>query len=203
MGTVLFPTLTGARQDGPECPPSIDLRTTPCWTGRIPETARQRPEALRSVHPTHSVSAIGAAAVRYASGHELTETPCDRRSPYYRLIDEGGFILMLGATQSSNTTLHCLEELAEVPYHLQDEWTTGRVIDADGREHAVRNRLHLWRWPRDFEKIDQPLVEAGALTIGKVGLAETRLMPARALHDAILPLMRADPFYLLPEGVRP
>jgi aminoglycoside 3-N-acetyltransferase len=202
-GTVLFPTLTGARQDGPDCPPSIDLRATPCWTGRIPETARQRPEALRSKHPTHSVSAIGPAAERYATGHELADTPCDRRSPYYRLVDEGGYILMLGATQSSNTTLHCLEELAEVPYHLQDEWTTGRVVDADGREHAVRNRLHLWRWRRDFEKIDRPLAETGALTIGKVGQAETRLMPARALHDTILPLMRADPFYLLPEGVRP
>jgi aminoglycoside 3-N-acetyltransferase len=202
-GTVIFPTLTGAREDGPEDPPSIDVRTTPCWTGRIPETARQRPDAVRSIHPTHSVAAIGPGAERYTTGHELTETPCDRRSPYRRLIEEGGFILMLGATQSSNTTLHCLEELAEVPYHLQDDWTTGRVVDAQGREHAVRNRLHLWRWRRDFEKIDRPLAAAGALIVGKVGQAAGRLMPARGLHGTILPLMRADPFYLLPEGAHP
>jgi aminoglycoside 3-N-acetyltransferase len=201
-GTLLFPTLTGARQDGPDCPPSIDLRATPCWTGRIPETARQRPAALRSLHPTHSVAAIGPAAERYASGHELAETPCDRHSPYGRLIDERGFILLLGATQSSNTTLHCLEELAEVPYHLQDDWTVGTVVDARGRAHAVRNRLHLWRWRRDFEKVDRPLADAGALALAHVGLAETRLVPARALHDTLLPRLLADPLYLLADTAR-
>src|SRR5947209_2486207 len=40
-GTVLFPTLTGRREDGPLQPPFLDALTTPCWTGRIPETARQ------------------------------------------------------------------------------------------------------------------------------------------------------------------
>jgi aminoglycoside 3-N-acetyltransferase len=201
-GTLLFPTLTGARQDGPDCPPSIELHATPCWTGRIPETARQRPGARRSAHPTHSVAAIGPAAERYAGGHELVETPCDRRSPYFRLIDERGLILLLGATQSSNTTLHCLEELAAAPYHLQDDWTVGTVVDAGGRAHAVRNRLHLWRWRRDFEKIDRPLSAAGALTLARVGLAETRLLPARALHDTLLPLLRADPLYLLAPDAR-
>src|SRR3712207_680593 len=55
-GTVLFPTLTGGERDGPDAPPSIDVRSTPCWTGRIPETARCRLAARRSLHPTHSVA---------------------------------------------------------------------------------------------------------------------------------------------------
>src|SRR5215210_5495176 len=41
-GTVLFPTLTGTEHDGPDAPPVVDVRSTPCWTGRIPETARHR-----------------------------------------------------------------------------------------------------------------------------------------------------------------
>ncbi len=47
-GTVLFPTLTGSEHDGPARPPHLDVRRTVCWTGRIPETARLRPDACRT-----------------------------------------------------------------------------------------------------------------------------------------------------------
>jgi aminoglycoside 3-N-acetyltransferase len=93
----------------------MDVRRSVCWTGRIPETARLRPDARRSLHPTHSVVALGAQATRYASNHERSSTPCDVWSPYHRLIDERGKILLLGVSQQSNTMLHCLEELAGVP----------------------------------------------------------------------------------------
>ncbi len=202
-GTVLFPTLTGARQDGPDHPPRIDVRTTPCWTGRIPETARQRPDAIRSLHPTHSIAAIGAGAERYAFDHESGASPCDDHSPYHRLIEDAGHILLLGdVTQDSNTTIHCLEELADVPYHLQRAITEGIVIDARGRRHTVPNRLHDWRWERDFLMAEAPLVEAGAVRIGPVGRSTSRLIAARGLADTILPILRDDPLWLLSDAAR-
>jgi aminoglycoside 3-N-acetyltransferase len=201
-GTVLFPTLTGTALDGPSKPPAIDVRTTPCWTGRIPDTARQVPGALRSLHPTHSVAAIGAAAATYAAGHEESATPSDERSPYYRLVERGGWILLLGATQESNTTLHCLEELARVPYHLQDELTDGVVVDALGETRIVRNRLHLWRWKRDFPKVDGVLRSAGLIQRGQIGCAEARLVRAKDLVDRILPFLQADPLFLLDADAR-
>lgn len=197
-GTVLFPTLTGSDELGPDHPPVVDVRATPCWTGRIPETARQRPDARRSLHPTHSIAAIGAAADRYASGHETGASPCDARSPYHRLIEEGGKILLLGdVTQDSNTTLHCLEELAGVPYHLQDEPTDGMVIDESGHRLIVRNRLHRYGQERDFVKVEGPLLGADSLRIASVGRAEARLMPADRFAAVLLPILRADPLYLL------
>ncbi len=202
-GIVLFPTLTGTKRDGPGHPPEMHVNATPCWTGRIPETARHRPAARRSLHPTHSITAIGAEAERYATGHEVSETPCDRHSPYHRLIEEGGSILLLGGvTQQSNTTLHCLEELAVVPYHLQPEPTDGVVVDGDGQRHIVRNRLHLWGWERDFRKLDGPLLEAGAMRCGPVGASTSCLIRARGLSDIVLPLLRQDPLYLLTDQAR-
>lgn len=202
-GTVLFPTLTGSEALGPDNPPVIDLVGTPCWTGRIPETARQRPEARRSRHPTHSIASIGAAADRYASGHETGDSPCDARSPYHRLIEEGGKILLLGGvTQQSNTTLHCLEEFAGVPYHLQVAPTDGVVIDEHGVCHVVRNRLHRYGQERDFVKIEGPLHAADALRIGPVGAAEARLMSADRLAAILLPILRDDPLYLLTAPAR-
>ena len=202
-GTVIFPTLTGTERDGPQDPPVMDVRSTPCWTGRIPETARHRSIAIRSLHPTHSVSALGEAADRYASGHEMGHTPCDISSPYYRLIAEDGFILLLGdVTQESNTTLHCLEELAEVPYHLQPDKTYGVVIDSDGKKLVMQNRLHLWALERDFPKVNAPLAADGGIQSGAVGRSTSHLMPARKLADTILPILREDPLYLLSEQAR-
>ncbi len=202
-GTLLFPTLTASPHDVPSRPPSMDVRATPCWTGRIPETARRRPEALRSLHPTHSVAAIGAARELYTADHERGTSPCDEHSPYYRLIAEGGHILLLGGvTQQSNTTLHCLEELAAVPYHLQPEVTDCTVIDAAGRVHRIRNRLHMWRRLPGFEKVEGPLGAAGALRMGRVGQASARLMPAGVLAEVLLPLLRENPLYLLSDEGR-
>jgi aminoglycoside 3-N-acetyltransferase len=202
-GTLLFPTLTGTERDGPDVPPMVDVRSTPCWTGRIPETARHRIGARRSLHPTHSVTALGAEADRYASGHDASETPCDTHSPYFRLITDGGWILQIGdVTQDSNTTLHCLEELAEVPYHLQPQATEGIVIDANGGRHIVRNRLHLWKWDREFTKVDASLEAAGATRVGHVGLATARLIDSSRLADVIGPYLRQDPLYLLSEDAR-
>lgn len=201
-GTVLFPALTGTDRDGPASPPTLYVRDTPCRAGRIPETARHYPGAVRSLHPTHSVVALGAAAARYAAGHEHGATPCDEHSPYFRLIADGGFILLLGVTQASNTTVHCLEELAAVPYHLQPTPTNGVVIDVLGRRHIVRNRLHLWGWQRDFPTIDAPLLSLGAERIGRVGRAGARLVHAGKMASVLLPFLRDDPFYLLTAEAR-
>jgi aminoglycoside 3-N-acetyltransferase len=209
-GTVLFPTLTGSPVDGPDAPPIMDVRTTPCWTGRIPETARMRPGAIRSLHPTHSITALGAGAGRYASDHESGASPCDAHSPYFRLVTEGGFILLLGGVgQESNTTLHCLEEIANVPYHLQEETTDGVVIDTHGNRQIVRNRLHLWRnrlYPegleRDFPQINGPLETGGAMRTGRVGQSTSVLLSARAMAGIVLPLLAKDPLYLLSQDGR-
>lgn len=45
-GTVHFPTLTGTDCDSPKAPPVMNVISTPCWTGFIPETARKRAGAL-------------------------------------------------------------------------------------------------------------------------------------------------------------
>jgi len=95
-GTLLVPTLTGHRGLSPENSPHIDLRTAPCWTGTIPETLRQRPGAVRSVHPTHSCAAIGQRAAALTRDHHISPTPCGITSPYFRNALAGGYIAMVG-----------------------------------------------------------------------------------------------------------
>ena len=199
-GLAIFPTLTGKETDSPLHPPVFDVKETPCWTGRIPEYARGRKEAKRSLHPTHSVSAIGNRKEELTAGHETGASPCDAHSPYYKNAMLGGYILLVGVDEESNTTIHCCEELAQVPYHLQKEETVMTVSDYDGKEVTVKNRLHDWTKPEtDFNRIEPLLESCHAVRRGKIGNSSIRLIRADRMLEAVVSKLKEDPYYLLKE----
>jgi aminoglycoside 3-N-acetyltransferase len=118
-------------------------------------------------------------------------------------MEEDGKILLLGGvTHKSNTTLHAVEELAEVPYHLQCKDTEGIVAKPDGQRVVVRNRLHLWGWERNFPKVGMLLMTQGGQIQGPVGASISTLVSARALREVMLPMLRRDPLFLLSDSAR-
>jgi aminoglycoside 3-N-acetyltransferase len=135
-------------------------------------------------------------------GHEYCATPCAADSPYGRLASRGGFILLLGVTHASNTSLHMIEELADVPYHLQRRRARARVRREDGTWESIMTALHLWRWERNFPAVEPLLEDAGAQCTGLVGAATTRLVDARAMRDRLAPLLHDNPLFLLSESAR-
>jgi len=193
VGAVLVPTLTGTEQDDPEHPPIFDARTSPCWTGAISEAFRARPMALRSRHPTHSVAGIE----QVIAAHEYCATPCVPDSPYGRLAELG-----VGVTHDSNTCLHMVEELAGVPYHMQERLALARVARDDGAWEEIPTALHLWRWERNFPKVAPLLREAATRREGVIGRAHSYLVDARALRDVLVPMVRRDPLFLLADTAR-
>ena len=60
------------------------------YTGILTEFARRQRKAIRSLHPTKSVCAIGPAATELTATHHLSPYPYDTDSPYYKLIAGGG-----------------------------------------------------------------------------------------------------------------
>ncbi len=196
-GTLLAPTLTGGPELSPENPPHIDLRSAPCWVGRIPETLRQRPEAVRSVHPTHSCAALGHRAVELTRGHYRSPTPCGVTSPYFRLALAGGTIVMIGCDLSRCTSCHTAEELANVEYHLQPRVAHGSCIDQRGIRIETPCRLHRYDGPeRDFPALEPLLLEAGLMRKNRIGNAEIRLIDAMGLIETALDRLRFDPYFL-------
>lgn len=196
-GTLVVPTLTGHRDLMPANPPHIDLRTHPCWTGRIPETLRRREGAVRSTHPTHSCSAVGARAEEITDRHYISPTPCGITSPYFRVAVFGGYIVMAGCTLSVCTTFHTVEELANVDYHLQREVTRATCIDRHGCLVETPCRLHSYAGPeRDFPVLEPILLEKGLMSIGRVGLSTVRVIRAMGLIETALDKVRFDPYYL-------
>ena len=198
-GNVLFPTLTGSEALSPENPPTFDVLSTPCWTGIIPETARKRPGFVRSAHPTHSVCAFGPKAEWFIEGHEFSPTPCGIGSPYDRLVQVGGYILFVGVTHSSNTTMHYIEEIAGSPWHIQPEIALSTIRHANGRMSQVPVRLHKYGTPRDFARLEPEFLANGIQVNGEIGESTVRLIKAREMVDTVLARMNDDPEILLAE----
>jgi aminoglycoside 3-N-acetyltransferase len=158
---------------------------------------RQRPEAVRSVHPTHSCAAIGRRAAELTRGHHLSPTPCGVTSPYFRLALAGGAIVMIGCDLSRCTTCHTIEELANVDYHLQPRVARGSCIDQSGARIETPCRLHRYDGPeRDFPVLEPLLLDTGLMRKGTVGHAEIRMIDAMGLIETALDRLRFDPCFL-------
>lgn len=191
-GTVMVPTLTWSTVNAEQ--PVFDVQRTPSVVGWVTEVFRHRPEAIRSLHPTHSVAAIGAKVRYMTEGHERDATPCSRTSPYGKLVQEGGYILFLGMGLECNTTFHAMEEWSNVPGRFAKEMEDLHVIDYEGNDLLVPSRRHRAK-PNDFPKIEPELLQRGILRIGRIGDAEIRLVAAKPMAELALQFLKEDPCY--------
>jgi aminoglycoside 3-N-acetyltransferase len=82
--------------------------------GVLPEFLRTWPGARRSGNPGASVAALGAKAEWFTAEHPL-DYGYGEGSPFARLVEAGGKVLMVGAPWDSMTLLHHAEHLARIP----------------------------------------------------------------------------------------
>jgi aminoglycoside 3-N-acetyltransferase len=170
-GTLMMPSFNhrGARVFNP--------LTTPTTNGAIPDAMWRRPEAVRSLHPTHAVAAIGPRAEAYCHGH-LEAGIWAAESPIGRLIHGGGYLLSLGVTHEASTAYHVAE--ISVPCTCIDQFGhINRVVMPDGTVQAVRGLA--WRsadCPVPPSRLDETLDARGLQRHGKVGNADATLVRA-------------------------
>lgn len=205
QGTVAFPTFTGHRELSAENPPVFRPDVDPCWTGHIPEAARKRPDALRSLGPTHSVCALGHDAAWFTDGHERAVTPCGLFSPFHRLRLASGKVLFIGVDLSCNTLFHHVEEMAGAPYVCVPEPVAAQVILPEGRQIPVPLRIHRYGPGRDYPQFEPELIHRGLLKRGQAGKASLLLLQAQPFCELMIPRVRENPAVLLahPEDYDP
>ena len=174
----------------------FDVRTAPSEMGAISEAVRRWPGAVRSLSPTHSLAAVGPGAAALLAGHEQCRVSVGHGSPFERLVQGGGRILLLGVGHGSNTTLHCVENTGGAPTVCR-ECFEPVVIDADGREHVVPTHPHMPGLKRRYERADEVLSAAGAQRQGRIGKALARLVEAGPMADCLNERLRHDPLFLI------
>ncbi len=198
-GTLMVPVFTYSFSSIGNRPP-FDYEKSPSLVGAIAEAVRLHPLAIRSFHPTHSVAAIGPRAVDLTKAH-LSSSPLGVGSPFHRLAQWGGDIMLLGCDHRSNSLLHVAEVLAgvayvDVPFSKGQKFETARIVRG-GRDLVEMKLYQAPGCSRGFEKAKEVLERAGAIRTGRVGQAEVQLFSASEALDAIARALKKQPGLLL------
>lgn len=161
--------------------------------GRFPERLRTWPGARRSAHPDQRVVAVGARAAWLTTGHSLDDSFGDH-TPFSRLVEAGGQVLMLGAPLRSLTLVHHAEALADVPgrrrrsYELpvaaggSVTWRTLHDIDVEHGPFPYEDVVDGGEDPlAGVTAVASAALAAGIGVRGAVAGAECHLFPAAEL----------------------
>ncbi len=169
--------------------------------GRIPEELLKFPGVERSLHPTHSVAALGPNARYLTESHHHASSTFGKNSPWDRLIEIGGKVMGLGIPMAPGGLYHPLEdymldsfpvpvrmkethllrcrqrsgEIVQVPVVPLDPQFLSRRID-----HKSRADLRDYFW--------QEFSRAGLLRVGRVGEARTWMSPAKEFFAHLIRL---------------
>lgn len=193
QGTVVVPTFTSDLVKDPcqeaGADPSAEIAAQraavplfrddlPTTLGALPSAVLADPQRIRSRHPWASVAAVGARARQITAKQSLAYA-LGKESPFARIYDLGGFILLLGVGHTRNTFLHHAESLLEshrrkirrFPYMVEGERVWLEVADVAGDRE------------RYFPAVGGAAEREGIVGRVRIGGAECRLMAVRPLID--------------------
>jgi len=191
-GTVLFPSFPakGRNKTHLEEQPFFDIKKTPSQMGSITEYFRKLPNVYRSFHPTDAVCAKGPLAEYFTNSHFGQLTPYNEFSPFRKLCDKKGKILMLGTTlNGSLTNFHILEDAVDFKYPVYDEKTFEvKMIDAEGKEHWMKTKVHnpVYSAKRDGDSIKPLFEREGVLASGLICEAKSMLIDADKMLEVMI-----------------
>lgn len=167
--------------------PVFDVRHTVSRMGLISDLFRRCTGVVRSIHPTHSVAVWGKRADEIIAGHERSNTPCGRLTPYARLLDHDGKILLMGVSASTMTFCYFAAEELEprlpVPVLTRETYAM-RWKDADGTVRVSNVRLFARGIDHDLRPLVAELKRRQQWRRGRVGRLRLALVRARDVYDA-------------------
>lgn len=191
-GTLLLPTMSW-RYVKPQSPVFDELET-PSNTGILTELFRTRYAERRSLHPTHSVAGRGRWAEEILGAHHQCVTPCATQSPFGRLADHDGHVVMLAVGMDCCTLIHHVEELVAPDLYCRppEDTETYRCRARDGREEVVHLRRHKFL-PRDYWQFQDVLAARGQLTAYRCDNSIALAFQAPNMRRAVKEVLEARP----------
>lgn len=194
-GTLIVPTLTFTEVT--ESNRVFDYCNSRSCVGAISEFVRHMDGSKRSINPTHSCAAIGAKRDWYVDSHVLDRTPVGENSPFHKLQEDGGKVLMLGCRLTSNTSLHGIEEKAGVTYLMAEKPETYQILLPEGTMEMeyIRHNDHAGVIGR-YGRLEQ-ILDPKFMPCGPVHGANSWLIDAPEMWKASLAALEKDPFYFI------
>ncbi|MGF1718456.1 AAC(3) family N-acetyltransferase [Vibrio kyushuensis] len=163
----------------------FDPEKEPTCVGILSELFRNRTGVVRSLHPTHSVAALGNNAEQFIAGEEKATSPCPRDGVWGKLYDADAQILFLGCPLTRNTYIHGVEEWCEIPNRIDPIPEAIKIVKG---EHIIDTVLHRHKSPiksihEHYGKLEKPFIKLGIGHWGQVGEASVFLASAKQMAD--------------------
>lgn len=189
-GLLILPTLNWEIIDNKTF--VYDAVNTPSIVGLLTEKFRKRPGVVRSLHPSHSMSALGRDAVAFTEGDEKAGSPCARNSTWGKLMDRKGKIIMVGCGLDRCTFIHGVEEWCDIPNRLTEP-RDFVIIRPDGSRLNATFATHSGHPSTYFGLAEQDLRAGGALHDGRLGAAKVLVLDAKKTYEVLKKVLAENP----------
>lgn len=197
-GLLIFPTHSWSKitKSGDLYDPKVE----PSCVGILTNLFMKRTGVFRSLHPTHSVTALGRGAKEYVQLDDDAASPAPWSGCWGELYRREAKILFLGCPTSKNTYIHSVEEWCNIPNRLSKEpievlikKETGEII----KRKILTHKAPIPDISLNYKKITPLLLEKQIITKGRVGDATCYLCRAKEMGDMTREILMEDPDYFL------
>jgi aminoglycoside 3-N-acetyltransferase len=170
---------------------------TRCINGMFPQYVLERPDALRSLHPINSFTALGHAQRDICA--DVSASNYGHDSPLDRMFHHDAWIVTVAMDFASNAFIHYLETIYGVPY------TYNKLLDVPvivaGRRSDRRFVANVRYLDLDvdysLDALRHELVARGLVRTARVGAAELHAVRVRRYCATGLEMLKRDIFAFL------
>ena len=177
----------------------FDLNSSTSTVGAVPSSFLKYKGIHRSLHPTHSMSAIGKNAAMITKEHHIGNKTYGANSPWSKLIENNGKIIGVGISLAWHTIYHYVEDIMgdQFPikvnvsenYNVKCKTKNGQLIDVVVNPldpEIAKTRIE--KNPFILKYFTEICEYTAIIQYGKIGAAKTWVVDAGKFCNLLMKL---------------
>ena len=170
----------------------FDPVNTPSGEGELSELFRSLPDVVRSCHPVNSLAALGESSQWLMAGHELCPTSYSPASPWWKICQQSGKMILIGCGLESAGVIAAAEEWAGSA-RLSKRFYHRRLALGNGRNRRIKVKFHTGNHALNYFKAEELLKSAGLLSRSTWDYGDVIVMDMNGCVDFLLRHLRRKP----------
>ena len=179
----------------------FDMNKSSTTIGVIPSVFLGYKNIIRSIHPTHSMSALGKNAKSITKSHHIGNETYGKNSPWAKIVELDGKILGVGISLAWHTIYHHVEDImgGEFPvkvklnqsYRIKCKTTKGELLNVEVNplDHIIA-QTRIEKNPFILAYFTEICEKLGIIKYGKIGEAKSWMVNAKTFCEVLIQLAK-------------